>query len=39
MFKPGDVVTSKNWDPVLDESRHHRARLGFILIFHILNSN
>jgi len=32
MFKSGDTVTSKNWNPVLDAGRHHRARLGFILM-------
>ncbi len=32
MFKPGDIVTSKDWNPVLDAGRHHRARLGFILM-------
>ncbi|WP_298855105.1 arylmalonate decarboxylase [uncultured Ruegeria sp.] len=32
MFKPGDKVRSKDWNPVLDAGRHHRARLGFILM-------
>ena len=32
MFKSGDVVTSRNWQPALDKGRHHRARLGFILM-------
>ncbi len=32
MFKSGDVVLSRNWNPILDEGRHHRARLGFILM-------
>lgn len=32
MFNKGDVVTSKSWQPVLDEGKHHRARLGFILM-------
>ncbi len=32
MFKKGDTVTSKPWQPVLDAGRHHRARLGFILM-------
>ncbi len=32
MFKSGDVVSSRSWDPILDEGRHHRARLGFILM-------
>ncbi len=32
MFKPGDQVTSKAWQPVLDNGRHDRAQLGFILM-------
>ncbi len=32
MFKSGDVVSSRCWDPILDKGRHHRARLGFILM-------
>ena len=32
MFQTGDTVISKAWNPVLDEGRHHRARLGFILM-------
>ncbi len=32
MFKSGDVVLSRSWNPVLDKGRHHRARLGFILM-------
>ena len=32
MFKSGDVVSSRNWNPILDKGRHHRARLGFILM-------
>lgn len=32
MFNSGDTVTSKKWRPVLDSGRHHRARLGFILM-------
>lgn len=32
MFRTGDAVTSKPWRPVLDAGRHHRARLGFILM-------
>jgi len=32
MFKHGDTVVSKSWGPVLDGGRHHRARLGFILM-------
>ena len=32
MFKPGTPVVSKDWQPDLGEVRHHRARLGFILM-------
>lgn len=32
MFRSGNTVTSKPWQPVLDSGRHHRARLGFILM-------
>ena len=32
MFEPGQTVQSKRWQPVLDGGRHHRARLGFILM-------
>ena len=32
MFKSGDVVSSRRWAPIQDEGRHHRARLGFILM-------
>ncbi|MCY4137747.1 MAG: arylmalonate decarboxylase, partial [Rhodobacteraceae bacterium] len=32
MFKSGDAVSSRSWNPILDEGRHHRARLGFILM-------
>ncbi len=32
MFMSGDIVSSKDWGPVLNEGRHHRARLGFILM-------
>lgn len=32
MFKSGDTVTSKEWNPILDAGRHHRAKLGFILM-------
>jgi maleate isomerase len=32
MFKPGQQVVSKPWQPELDRGRHHRARLGFILM-------
>ncbi|MEM1421898.1 MAG: arylmalonate decarboxylase [Pseudomonadota bacterium] len=32
MFRSGDKVRSKPWRPELDEGRHHRARLGFILM-------
>ena len=32
MFVSGDQVVSRDWKPVLDQGRHHRARLGFILM-------
>ncbi len=32
MFNKGDVVNSKSWQPVLDQGKHYRARLGFILM-------
>ena len=32
MFRTGQTVASKDWQPVLDQGRHHRARLGFILM-------
>lgn len=32
MFKSGDAVMSRSWNPILDKGRHHRARLGFILM-------
>ena len=32
MFESGQQVQSKTWQPVLDEGRHHRARIGFILM-------
>ncbi len=32
MFKSGDTAKSRGWNPVLDRGRHHRARLGFILM-------
>lgn len=32
MFKSGDVISSRCWNPTLDKGRHHRARLGFILM-------
>ena len=32
MFKTGQTVQSKAWQPLLDGGRHHRARLGFILM-------
>ena len=32
MFQLGDTVTSKAWEPMLDEGKHHRARIGFILM-------
>jgi maleate isomerase len=32
MFQSGQQVKSKTWQPVLDQGRHHRARIGFILM-------
>lgn len=32
MFHSGDTVVSKPWQPELDQGRHHRASLGFILM-------
>ena len=32
MFKPGEIIKSKERKPVLDQGRHSRARLGFILM-------
>jgi maleate isomerase len=32
MFQTGQQVQSKAWQPVLDRGKHHRARLGFILM-------
>jgi len=32
MFQSGQQVKSKSWQPVLDQGRHHRARIGFILM-------
>ena len=32
MFQSGQQVQSKTWEPVLDGGRHHRARIGFILM-------
>ena len=32
MFKKGETVQSATWAPELDEGRHHRAQLGFILM-------
>ncbi len=32
MFQSGDIVSSKPWAPDLDQGKHHRARLGFILM-------
>ena len=32
MFQTGQAVESKIWQPVLDQGRHHRARIGFILM-------
>ena len=32
MFQTGQPVQSKSWQPVLDQGKHYRARLGFILM-------
>ncbi len=32
MFTSGDQVVSKHWTPILDQGRHYRARLGFIIM-------
>ena len=32
MFQTGQQVQSKAWEPQLDAGKHHRARLGFILM-------
>jgi maleate isomerase len=32
MFQSGQQVKSKDWNPELGAGRHHRARLGFILM-------
>ena len=32
MFEPGTTVQSKAWQPRLDQGKHDRARLGFILM-------
>jgi maleate isomerase len=32
MFKPGLTIKSKSRNPDLDEGRHARAKLGFILM-------
>lgn len=32
MFRSGETITSRPWEPVFDGGRHHRARLGFILM-------
>jgi maleate isomerase len=32
MFKTGHEVRSRKWQPELDQGKHHRARLGFILM-------
>jgi hypothetical protein len=32
MFQSGQQVRSKDWNPELGAGRHHRARLGFILM-------
>jgi maleate isomerase len=32
MFRTGQIVSSKTWTPDMDAGRHHRAKLGFILM-------
>ncbi|MDH5355542.1 MAG: arylmalonate decarboxylase [Gammaproteobacteria bacterium] len=32
MFKSGDTIQSKKWQAELDQGRHNRAKLGFILM-------
>ena len=32
MFKTGHSVHSRSWTPELDQGKHHRAKLGFILM-------
>jgi maleate isomerase len=32
MYKPGNVITSLKREVEFDKGRHHRARLGFILM-------
>lgn len=32
MYKPGNTITSFRRDVEFDKGRHHRARLGFILM-------
>jgi maleate isomerase len=32
MFITGDTIKSKNWKPEMDQGRHHRAQIGFILM-------
>lgn len=32
MYKAGDKLISKEWSPVLDQGKHWRAKLGFILM-------
>ena len=32
MFRSGEQVRSKPWQPELDQGKHHRAKLGFILM-------
>ncbi len=32
MFTSGETIVSKTWKPELDDGRHYRARLGFILM-------
>lgn len=32
MYRSGEEIKSRKWDPVFDGGRHYRARLGFILM-------
>lgn len=32
MYKSGEQISSRAWQPELDSGRHHRAKLGFILM-------
>ena len=32
MFRPGQRIVSRHWQPELDDGRHWRAKLGFILM-------